>query len=127
MPQKPHIDKLDFNERSLIDEMIFQQSTVGIAISQSNEPVVYNNNLVRINPALEKIIGRTYKEIVEIGWCNITHPDDIEEDLNNLKKLQRGEIDSYSMEKRYIKPDGSIVWVYIVVTKYNLSNDYKYD
>ncbi|TAH70341.1 MAG: EAL domain-containing protein [Anaerolineaceae bacterium] len=127
MPKELQIDKLDFNERSLISDTIFQQAPIGIAISYSNEPVVFKNNLVRINPELERITGRTYKELVKLGWDNITHPDDIEEDMNNLKKLQRGEIDSYSMEKRYIKPDGSNVWVYIVVAKFNLQNDYKYN
>jgi EAL domain-containing protein (putative c-di-GMP-specific phosphodiesterase class I)/GGDEF domain-containing protein len=40
----------------------------------------------------------------------------LEEDIDNLGKLQAGEIKSYSMEKRFIKPDGSFVWVYMIVT-----------
>jgi PAS domain-containing protein len=39
----------------------------------------------------------------------------LEEDMDKFRKLQAGEIRNYSLEKRYIKPDGSVVWVYLVV------------
>jgi len=47
--------------------------------------------------------------------AGITHPDDLEENKNKFRKLQSGEIKTFSMDKRYIKPDGSIVWVHIIV------------
>ena len=45
----------------------------------------------------------------------ITHPDDVEEDMENLRRLRSGEVKVYSMDKRYIRPDGSVVWVHTVV------------
>ena len=55
--------------------------------------------------------------------AKITHPDDLDEDIANFKKLQSGEIKGYSKEKRYLKPDGSVVWVHIVVSALCLLNE----
>ena len=70
---------------------------------------------VRINSRFEQITGRTKEELIHLGWAKITHPDDLEKDINNFNKLLSGEINMYSMDKRYIRPDGSIVWVHMIV------------
>lgn len=115
-------------EQSLAFDAIFQQAPIGIAISNISEPFNSNiGNIVSLNPVYEHITGRTKEEIIKLGWEQITHPDDVEEDNNNFKKLQLGEIKNYSMEKRYIKPDGSNVWVYMVVAKLNLLNEHKFN
>jgi PAS domain S-box-containing protein len=118
--------KLD--EQGMTFDTIFQQAPIGIAISHSDEPFVANSsNFTSVNSIFEQITGRTKEEIIKLGWVQITHPDDVEADLKNFKKLQSGEIKNYSMEKRYIKPDGSIVWVYMVVAPLNLLNEHKYN
>ena len=40
----------------------------------------------------------------------MTYPDDLEEDIKKFEQFKKGEISRYTVEKRYIKPDGSIVW-----------------
>lgn len=113
-------DKLD--EESLIFSSIFQQAPIGIAISYDDDPFsTGDTRYAAINPMYEKITGRTRDELTRVGWASITHPDDVGADLENNRRMQAGEIESYSMEKRYIKPDGSLVWVYMVVTA--LKND----
>lgn len=62
----------------------------------------------------------------KLGWAIITHPDDLQEDLDKYNALQKGIINNYSMEKRFIRPDGSIVWVDLTVAKLNFDNDSKY-
>lgn len=95
---------------------IFQQAPLGIAISRCKEPpIVSGCNFVTMNPAFEKITGRTRKEINNIGWLQITHPDDIDIALNNFMKLKAGEIKGYSIEQRLLKPDNSIVWVNVII------------
>lgn len=96
-------------------DMLFEQAPIGIAISAGNNPQHSDEAIFRINSTYEQITGRTKAELINLGWANITHPDDLEEDMDNFIKLQAGEIKSYSMEKRIIKPDGSIVWVYMTV------------
>lgn len=102
-------------------ELIFQKAPIGISISHNDEPFGNKHeNLVRVNQQFEEICGRTNDQIIKCGWANFTHPDDLDKDLILYKQLQAGEIDSYSMDKRYIKPDQSIVWVSMTVSRLNL-------
>lgn len=115
--------KLD--EQAFTFDMIFNQAPIGIAITQNTGEDCFcpEKVIIRANPVYEQILGRTKDEILSLGWESITHPDDLEEDLRNFKRLQAGEIKSYSMDKRYIKPDGSIVWVHMVVAPFDLANN----
>ena len=104
--------KQKLNQQDLLWDTIFLQAPIGIALSYSAEPFNENSDvLTSINPMFEQITGRTKEELIELGWAKLTHSHDLEEDMRNLNKLKSGQIKSYSMEKRYIKPDGSIVWV----------------
>ena len=49
-------------------------------------------------------------------FADITHPDDLEQDLGAMRRMLAGEIENYSMEKRYYRKDGSIVWVNLTVS-----------
>ena len=102
-------------QQTLSFDMIFDQAPIGIAISHCCGPDNSEDIIVRVNHAYEQIIGRTKEEIVDLGWMRITHPDDVEEDMENLRRLRSGEVKVYSMDKRYIRPDGSVVWVHTVV------------
>src|SRR5262249_1579905 len=51
------------------------------------------------------------EELLQKTFQEITYPDDLTASLGHLDRLQRGEIPSYSLEKRYIRKDGSVVWV----------------
>jgi PAS domain S-box-containing protein len=110
-----HTLEQQLDDQKLSFEVIFEQAPIGIAISQSNDPRHSDVDIVKINSMYEQITGRTKEELRKLGWAKITHPDDLEEDLNNFRKLQAGEIQKYSMEKRLMKPDGSIVWLYMTV------------
>ncbi len=116
-------------ERDLTFSAIFEQAPIGISISHNRDPLPGENlnaapvsELVSFNPFYEKITGRKKDELIAMGWAGITHPDDLEADLQNYRKLQAGEISSYAMEKRYIRPDGSIVWVHMIVAPLQLGN-----
>lgn len=115
------------DEQKLNFNMIFEQIPIGMAISLSAYPKRSDEAVVRINSMYEQITGRTKEELISLGWAEITHPEDLEEDLNNFRKLQSGEIRIYSMDKRYIKPDGSIVWVHMIVAPLTLSNDQQFN
>ena len=58
----------------------------------------------------EKITGRTKEELKGCGWRTITHPEDLEKEIVLTEKLIKNEITSFSMQKRYLKPDGSVSW-----------------
>ncbi|NLC77233.1 MAG: EAL domain-containing protein [Clostridia bacterium] len=113
--------------QKLTFDTIFKQAPIGIAISHNCYPQHSNEAMVRINPIYEQITGRTKEELIALGWAKITHPDDVEEDVNNFKRLKAGEIKLYSMDKRYIKPDGSIVWVHMIVAPLTISDEQQYN
>lgn len=123
-----HILEQKIYEQGLTFDTIFHQAPVGIAISHDMDPLNINCNIITsINTMFEQITGRTKEELIKLGWGKITHPDDLKEDMKNFRKLQSGEIKSYSMDKRYIRPDSSIVWVHMIVAPLTLSDEHQYN
>ena len=103
---------------------IFSRAPIGISISYASGPKDKNvDPETQINSAFEQITGRTKEELIELGWASITHPDDLEKDLENYRKLKSGEIQSYTMEKRFVRPDGSSVWVEMTVASFHLPGE----
>jgi PAS domain S-box-containing protein len=114
-------------QQQMLFNAIFWQAPIGIAISYRREPIDCEEDaFFDVNPMFEQITGRKKRELFRLGWAKITHPDDIEEDLENFNKLKLGELAVYSMEKRFVKPDGSIVWVNMIVSPLNTLNDHTY-
>ena len=89
---------------------IFEQSPFGIAIVNS-----LTGNIYEVNPKFAEIAGRTLEEMINIDWMSITHPDDVQEDLDNMALLNAGKITGFNMHKRYIRPDGSHVWINMTI------------
>lgn len=113
-------------ENTIKFDTIFQQAPIGIAISHNRDPMgARPDDIMTSNATFEQLTGRTTEELMKLGWAQITHPEDIEEDLENFRKLQAGEISSYSMEKRFIRPDGSVLWVHMVVAPLKFANDHQ--
>lgn len=83
----------------------FEQAAVGIA------HVAIDGKWLRVNQKLCEIVGYTREELLQMTFQEITHPDDLEADLNSIDKVLTGEIENCSMEKRYIRKDNSIVWI----------------
>ncbi|MGI6037827.1 MAG: EAL domain-containing protein [Limnochordia bacterium] len=113
----------ELDEQAMTFDMIFDQAPIGIAISYNPDPGPVGQANVKINPVFEQITGRTSQELIALGWAQITHPEDLDTEMKYFKKLRSGEINFYAMDKRYIKPDGSIVWVHIVVACLALIKD----
>ncbi len=90
---------------------IFDQAPIGFAIIDANSGVFLDTNKKYCD-----ILGYTFEEINEKGIAHLTHPEDVESSLLNLKKLDEGTIAEYSLEKRYINKSGKIVWVHLIVS-----------
>ncbi len=91
-------------------EIMFTEAPLGIALIDSLTPHIYE-----VNPRFAEIVGRTREEMATIDWISITHPDDVQEDLDNMALLNAGEISGFNMQKRYIRPDGSFVWINMTI------------
>jgi PAS domain S-box-containing protein len=90
---------------------IFEQAAVGVAMSDSK-----TGGFHRINKRYCDIVGYSHEEMTATNYMQLTHPDDLQTDLDNMKQLVDAKIDSFSMEKRYFHKDGSIVWVNLTVS-----------
>ncbi|MCC5651479.1 PAS domain S-box protein [Nostoc sp. XA013] len=84
---------------------MFDQAAVGITL------VALDGRFIQVNPALCEITGYSHEELIQMNFQDITHPDDLEVDWENARRVLAKEISGYSLEKRYIRKDGSILWV----------------
>ena len=88
----------------------FEQAAVGIA------HVGFGGEWLRVNQKLCDIVGYTREELLERTFQDITHPDDLQDNLDLFVPLMTGEISTFSIEKRYFRKDGSIVWIDLTVS-----------
>lgn len=65
---------------------------------------------VRVNDALCRFLGRPAADLVTLTVADVTHPDEIEGEIAVLQSLASGELAEHTREKRYVRPDGSVVW-----------------
>ena len=78
--------------------------------------VAPNGRFLRVNRSLCEITGYPGKELLKRTFQDITHPDDLNLDLDYAGRLLRGEIETYQMEKRYFHKNGLIVWIHLSVS-----------
>jgi PAS domain S-box-containing protein len=88
----------------------FAQAAVGMAHTAPD------GRLLRVNRKLCDILGYTREEMLGMTVQERTHPDDFERDLDQARRLLAGEIETYSMEKRFFRKDDSIVWINLTVS-----------
>lgn len=110
----------DITERRRIEEVLreseerfratFEHAAVGAA------QVGIDGRWLRVNRRLCEIVGYSEDELRARTFQEITHPDDLEEDLELTRKMLAGELQTYTLEKRYIRKDGSGVWVNLTVS-----------
>lgn len=103
-------------------QTMFEEAPMGITIYNPGK-----KGSMDINSRYAEIVGRTVEEIDQLGWEIYTHPDDLQADLEQMAKIKTGEIKGYTLEKRYIRPNGDIVWVNMTITSFkthknNVSN-----
>ena len=86
--------------------------SAGIGISM----VGLDGRWLRINARMCEILGRPAEDFHRLTFRDITHPDDLEGDLELVRQLLEGQGSGYALEKRYLRPDGSVVWGRLTVT-----------
>jgi PAS domain S-box-containing protein len=89
---------------------LFDGAPVGIA------EVALDGRFLTVNEAFARITSRSIEELLKLTFADITHPEDLAADLEQLGRLTIGEIDQFAMQKRYLRPDGSVVWVNLSVS-----------
>ncbi|MBF0422370.1 MAG: PAS domain S-box protein [Magnetococcales bacterium] len=110
----------DISERQALEKAIqierikfqatFEQAAVGIAhVSQEGRFLLVNNRFC-------EVIGYTCTELETKSFQEITHPGDLEANVNQVRRMLRREISRFSTEKRCFRKNGAIVWVLLTVS-----------
>jgi len=84
---------------------VFEHAGVGMIQIDSNWRILKSNR------AYSDISGRSEEELKGLSSLAFTHPDDVELSETNLKRIDSREVERVSFEKRYVQPDGRIIWV----------------
>lgn len=103
--EKEHIVESENRFRNAME-----YSAIGMAL------VSPEGKWMQVNQALCKLLGYSQETLITLTFQQITHPEDLSADLKLLDDLYHGRIPSYSMEKRYIRSDGEVVWALLVVS-----------
>lgn len=87
------------------DDATFRCAPVGMAtVSLAGE-------FLAVNPKLGEMLGYLPAELVGRRWQELTHPDDLAPDLDKALQLVTGALESYTIQKRYLRRDGRPIWV----------------
>lgn len=120
----------DITERKLIEgalktsegrlRTIFEEAPLGIGLFD-----ITTVKAIQINAKYAEIVGRPVEELLHTDWNTVTHPDDIHKDDKITGNLLAEKGKPFKYNKRYIKPDGSIVWAKLTCIGLENTDDYK--
>ena len=89
---------------------IFEEAHLGIVITSPSF------TFEKANPAFCRMMGYSADELRSMTFADITHPDHLKQDMENVKKVGRGELPFYQTEKRYINKSGKVLWGDLIVS-----------
>lgn len=89
---------------------IFEKGPVGMAL------VGADYRFFKVNQELCRILGYRPEELVQLRFVDVTHPDDLEKEVDLAERMFKGEIPCYQLEKRYLTKQGTVVWGNLTAT-----------
>ncbi|MGE4451298.1 bifunctional diguanylate cyclase/phosphodiesterase [Castellaniella sp.] len=90
---------------------VFNQAAVGVSVTD-----VKTGRLVRVNQKYCDILGYERDELLRLDFRQLTHPDDLAPDLEQMRRVQAGEIREFRLEKRVLRKSGEPIWVDLTVS-----------
>jgi PAS domain S-box-containing protein/putative nucleotidyltransferase with HDIG domain len=95
---------------------VFEQAAVGMA------HIALDSHFVRVNDKFCAILGYTRPELLDRNCYEITYPDDQHKSRELNRQLLAGERESFATEKRYLRKDGTTVWVHLTASSLRDAN-----
>ena len=108
------LEELQDKERRFANA--FDHAPIGMAL------VAPDGRWLKVNASLCALLGYSAEEIMKYTFQDLTYPEDLDADLQQMYRLLANEINRYSMEKRYYKSDGSLIWAILSVSLVRDSN-----
>jgi PAS domain S-box-containing protein len=90
---------------------VFEQAAVGIGRVSFTDA-----RWIEVNDTFCRMLGYTPEEFLETPWPKITHPEDVDLDLIPFRRMAAGELESYTVEKRFIHKHGPYVWARLTLS-----------
>jgi PAS domain S-box-containing protein len=103
-------DERERTESDALFRAVFDRAPIGLMVLD------WSGTGVRANTAMQQMLGYSEEELGRIGIQAVTHPEDFASDRERFQRVMAGEINRYSLLKRYIKKDGSILWARLIVS-----------
>ena len=85
-------------------ETIFRMAPLGIGIVDGRGHTIMANDTIRL------LLGYSAEEFARMSWADYTHPDDVDRNTELYRQMEAGEVDHFSLEKRFICRDGRLLW-----------------
>ena len=90
---------------------VFEQAAVGIG-----RVSFHDARYIEVNDTFSRMVGYTHEELQRTAWSQITHPDDLDSDFIPFRKMAAGELESYTVEKRFVHKKGHHVWARLTLS-----------
>ena len=97
-------------ERERLFRTTFDHAPIGIA------HVSHDGRWLRCNQRLCDLMGYSCGELARLSIQDLSYPDDLDAELNCVRRALAGELDAYELEKRHIRKDGSLIWTHLTVS-----------
>ncbi len=111
---------IDISERKELEESrraseahfraTFEHASVGIGNA------TFDGRWFDVNQQLCDMLGYTREEMLTLRFQDVTHPDDLAISMEHHRQLWEGECQSYEFDKRYIRKDGTLIWVHLTIS-----------
>ena len=91
-------------EKDKLLKLFYDMPFIGMSITSPS-----SKRFLHVNDRLCEMMGYTHEELLDLTWAQLTHPDDLASSVVKIERLLAGTIDSFQLDKRFVRKDGHVV------------------